>query len=226
MCSFDDDTDENLFVLDESISRDLIGICRQPHSEGFIFFSIRRGLIYYTDQDVVFRARLICQTSEPKPSNQMDNVFYYGLSFMDALRILEEEEGTKTVLRNVFIGYNEARYDIADFCGIAELEQYPSDLPTCSKEHTGQCMNHQTMYPFCQCKFHAHGCHITSTQLKKCNKIRVIIPFMEPLLRPEVHKVVSTGDALLLKAAFEAWEKGALAGKEINQLNIIHMRVK
>lgn len=226
MCGFDSNLDGCHYVLDENMSQDLLGFCKQPYSEKFMCFSFKRGLVYYSNEDTVFRARLICQVPELQPSTQMDNVFLYGLSFMDAFNILGTEGGTKTVLRNIFLGFNEGRDNIADMCGIAELEQYPSAWPVCNKEITGPCTNHQTMFPFCLCTTHAHGCAMEPAHRSISNKIRVIIPLMEPLLRPEAHKVDTSPDAELMKCVFEAWEKKSLDGKELEMLNIIFMRVK
>ena len=219
MCGFDSDFDELHCILDERMSRDLIGFCKPSFMDITACYSFKHGLIYYPSKDIVYKARLITQ---PLRTN---NAFFYGLSFMDAFDLSEMRVGTKTIIRNVFVGLNESRFDIADICGIAEVEQYQADMQVCDMEHSGGCLNHQTLFPFCQCTLHAHGCLMEPTQADTCDKIRIIIPFMEPLLRPEAHKVDTSSEAELLKRAFAAWKNNTLDGKELELLNIIHMCV-
>lgn len=217
--------DANYF-LDESLSKDLVGICTHRGMQKSLCFSIKKGLVYDRQEDKVFKAKTMFQFSEAEPTNQMDDIFYYGLSFMDAFGSLITDFDSKPILRYVFVGDSGRRSNGADLCAVADIETHKYGERVCDMEYKGICHNHTSMFPFCQCTSHIHGCRTEYSQKIITPKIRIIMPLMEPLLKHETCLEVTSKDAEMLKIACEAFFKNPAKFDICHIVDCINLRLK
>ena len=217
---------ESCFFLDDKVSGDLVGICTDRFHLKQLCFSLKKGLVYDTHAGNVFKTRTICQFSEPEPSNQMDNIFHYSLSFIDAFKSVVCGDNTVPIIRYVFVGDSCQKNNGSDLCAIAEFEAHIPGHNICLKQHWGLCLNHNSMFPFCLCTAHIHGCRTEYQQKIITPKVRVIMPLMEPLLCPNSFSVEYSDDANLLKAAFNPFKDKSVSCLDVHTLDSVNLRLK
>ena len=216
---------ESCFFVDDKISKDLLGVCTDYFCGRHLCFSLKKNLVYDVCKDRVIKAHTICQFSEKEPSNQMDSTFHYGLSLMNAFEMVATCDATVPIVRYVFVGDSLRMDNGADLCAIAEIEALRQGEQVCPYEYRKPCINHASMFPFCQCTAHIHGCRTEYSKMLNTPKVRVIMPLMEPLMSPSCH-IDTSCDAELLRSAFLNYKQNSGKFHHVHVLDSVNLRLK
>lgn len=164
------------FILDTEIFKDLIAFYMSENN--YLCFALLKGFVFDIQNKELFKPRYISQFSGSQPTVQMDNVFYYGKSFMEIFKLLPQKPTLTPIVRRLCIGNSTSGHNDEYPCVVVEIEEYLKCDPICKEQHSGECHTH-SMYPLCDCSTHIHNCFTEWERRVDAPKTRVMVPLME-----------------------------------------------